>query len=911
MSARLSRTIYVGNLPIDIRESEVEDLFYKYGHIVEIQLKNPPRPPGYCFVEFESSRDAEDAVRGRDGYNFDGHRLRVELAHGGRGQSVSVGRGGRHGSGGTKFGVSHRSEFRVIVKGLPSSASWQDLKDHMRKAGDVCFAQVFRDGDGAMGLVDYTNFEDMKYAIRKLDDSEFRNPFSRSYIRVKSYERTNQLNILYHDQYPSLHLQDPDLCLQPECRDQGLDQSQADYARVLRRPMAASSIGELACTYAALILNDDGIAITSEKISTLVKAANVTIDSYWAPLFAKLLEKRSVDDLILSVGSGGGGAPIGVSAAPAAGDGGSVAAAAPAAEEKKEEPKEESDDDMGFSFVRVPMAAVTASRFISRTSCSSYGGAFDSEAMTFQNRRVPYLSTHATTYEGLRTRNVVDSRQMQLTAKATSRQARRGTRHANHRPWAIVVCGSGMNLVFVGAEVAPWSKTGGLGDVLGGLPPAMAANGHRVMTVAPRYDQYKDGWDTGVLVELKVGDRTETVRFFHCYKRGVDRVFVDHPMFLEKVWGKTGGKIYGPVTGTDYEDNQLRFSLLCQAALEAPRVLHFNNSKYHSGPYGEDVVFIANDWHTALLPCYLKTMYQSHGIYKNAKVAFCIHNIAYQGRFGFSDFARLNLPDKFKSSFDFIDGYDKPVKGRKINWMKAGIIESDRVLTVSPYYAQELVSGVEKGVELDNILRMTGITGIVNGMDTNEWNPSTDKHISANYDATTGTGKKKLERQLALLETMFPDKVRAHLKFNVPLAHGIMAGADILAVTSRFEPCGLIQLQAMQYGIPPMCSTTGGLVDTVKEGCTGFHMGPFSVECAVADKADVQKVVKTVKRALKVYGTPAFAEMIQNCMAQDLSWKGPAKKWEQFLLSLGAANSEPGIDSEEVAPVAVENVAAP
>ncbi|RZR74677.1 hypothetical protein BHM03_00041231 [Ensete ventricosum] len=264
--------------------------------------------------------------------------------------------------------------------------------------------------------------------------------------------------------------------------------------------------------------------------------------------------------------------------------------------------------------VRIPMAAVTSSCFISRTSCSGYGGAFDSESITFQSRRVPYLRTLATTYEGLRTRNVVDSRQMQLNAKATSRQARRGTRHASQRPWAIVVCGSGMNLVFVGAEVAPWSKTGGLGDVLGGLPPAMA---------------------------LKVGDRMETVRFFHCYKRGVDRVFVDHPMFLEK-----------------------------------------------------------------------------------------------------------------------------------------------------------------------------------------------------------GTGKKKLEHQLALLETMFPDKVRAHLKFNVPLAHGIMAGADILAVTSRFEPCGLIQLQAMQYGI-----------------------------CDVVDKADVKKLVKTVKRALKVYGTPAFAEMIQNCMAQDLSWK--------------------------------------
>ncbi|CAL9147433.1 large ribosomal subunit protein P1 [Musa acuminata AAA Group] len=110
-----------------------------------------------------------------------------------------------------------------------------------------------------------------------------------------------------------------------------------------------SSIGELACTYAALILHDDGIPITSEKILTVVKAANLTIDSYWAPLFAKLLEKRSVDDLILSVGSGGGGASVAVSAAPAAGAGGGAAAAAPAAEEKKEEPKEESDDDMGFS----------------------------------------------------------------------------------------------------------------------------------------------------------------------------------------------------------------------------------------------------------------------------------------------------------------------------------------------------------------------------------------------------------------------------------------------------------------------------------------------------------------------------------------------------------------------------------
>nr|AKQ98499.1 Waxy protein [Triticum aestivum subsp. sphaerococcum] len=287
-------------------------------------------------------------------------------------------------------------------------------------------------------------------------------------------------------------------------------------------------------------------------------------------------------------------------------------------------------------------------------------------------------------FQGVRPRSPADAPLGMRTTGASaapkqqSRKAHRGTRRC--LSMVVRATGSaGMNLVFVGAEMAPWSKTGGLGDVLGGLPPAMAANGHRVMVISPRYDQYKDAWDTSVVSEIKVADEYERVRYFHCYKRGVDRVFVDHPCFLEKVRGKTKEKIYGPDAGTDYEDNQLRFSLLCQAALEAPRILDLNNNPYFSGPYGEDVVFVCNDWHTGLLACYLKSNYQSSGIYRTAKVAFCIHNISYQGRFSFDDFAQLNLPDRFKSSFDFIDGYDKPVEGRKINWMKAGILQADKV----------------------------------------------------------------------------------------------------------------------------------------------------------------------------------------------------------------------------------------
>ncbi|CAA0834672.1 Serine/arginine-rich splicing factor SR30 [Striga hermonthica] len=183
---RSSRTIYVGNLPSDIRESEVEDLFYKYGPIANIDLKIPPKPPGYAFVEFEDSRDADDAIRGRDGYKFDGCPLRVEPAHGGRGSSYD--RYSSYSRGSSRSGPSRRSDYRVLVTGLPSSASWQDLKDHMRRAGDVGFSEVYRDRDGMRGIVDYTNYSDMKYAIRKLDDSLFRNQYSRAYIRVEEYE---------------------------------------------------------------------------------------------------------------------------------------------------------------------------------------------------------------------------------------------------------------------------------------------------------------------------------------------------------------------------------------------------------------------------------------------------------------------------------------------------------------------------------------------------------------------------------------------------------------------------------------------------------------------------------------------------------------------------------------------------
>jgi len=167
--------IYIGNLPPDIRTKDVEDLFYKYGKIVFVDLKNKRGPP-FAFVEFEDHRDAEDAVDARDGYDYDGYRLRVEFPKGGGGSF----RGGRSGGRGPP---ARRSEYRVMVTGLPPTGSWQDLKDHMREAGDVCYSDVFKDGSG---VVEFLRYEDMKYALRKLDDTKFKSHEGEvSYVRVK------------------------------------------------------------------------------------------------------------------------------------------------------------------------------------------------------------------------------------------------------------------------------------------------------------------------------------------------------------------------------------------------------------------------------------------------------------------------------------------------------------------------------------------------------------------------------------------------------------------------------------------------------------------------------------------------------------------------------------------------------
>jgi len=446
----------------------------------------------------------------------------------------------------------------------------------------------------------------------------------------------------------------------------------------------------------------------------------------------------------------------------------------------------------------------------------------------------------------------------------------------------------------------------------------------------------------------------ETVRFFHAIKDGVDVIFVDHPAFLARVWGKTGAKLYGRASGADWDDNSARFALFNRAALAALDALPFTAGQ-------ETDCVIANDWHTALLPVLVKDVHRPAGRFTATKVALCCHNAAFQGRAWPETWEVLGLPASSRPLFEFADGVDKvfveseggapptPAAGRKfakLNWLKAGLLAADKVLTVSENYAKELTRDASKGVELDGVWRAVGVEGIVNGMSAGEWDPATDAFLDVNFDAASveagkaaakavlqaevglpvdpaaplfgfigrleeqkgvdtiiaalpallggsgsgaskaqvvilGTGKKDLEAAVEGLDGAFPGAAAGVVEFSPRLAHLINAGADFALIPSRFEPCGIVQLQAMVAGTIPIVASTGGLVDTVKDGVTGFHVGAVNPDRL--DPADAAALADAARRAADAYGTPAHKAMRDACIGQDLSWAQPALKWEAVI----------------------------
>lgn len=495
-----------------------------------------------------------------------------------------------------------------------------------------------------------------------------------------------------------------------------------------------------------------------------------------------------------------------------------------------------------------------------------------------------------------------------------------------------------LQICSVSAEMAPFSKTGGLGDVAAALPVAFREAGHRVLTVLPRYKAYPEAWATPHVYRFPLFGQVHTVRLYHAQTAAGDVVFVDHPAICR-------GGVYGdPDTGESYGDNLFRFALLCRAAIEAAR--RFRLSDQDGRPLADagPVRFLSHDWHAGLLPVYLRAHYHPAGLLTDSTCVHVIHNLAHQGIHAASAFSGLDLDRYWWPTLD-MDGH--------LNPMKAAIVASDRVLTVSPTYAREITTP-SFGCGLDGLLRARGsaLTGILNGIDTQAWNPTQDSALPATYGpealqgepdvpgptggkatckaalqhelglptredvpvvgfigrltgqkgidllahvghwlaatgraqlVVLGTGEKRYEAKLAALAARWPGRVSARLAFDVGLSHRITAGSDILVMPSRFEPCGLNQLYALAYGTVPVVHATGGLADTVHTFHPGQDSGTgwaFSPPTTAAFQQALGFAVETWH-----HHPDAFRRIAARGMARDSTWGASAQAYVRALTS--------------------------
>ncbi|XP_047082597.1 soluble starch synthase 2-2, chloroplastic/amyloplastic-like [Lolium rigidum] len=486
-----------------------------------------------------------------------------------------------------------------------------------------------------------------------------------------------------------------------------------------------------------------------------------------------------------------------------------------------------------------------------------------------------------------------------------------------------------MNVIVVASECAPFCKTGGLGDVVGALPKALARRGHRVMVIIPKYGDYAEARDLGVRKRYKVAGQDSEVTYFHSYIDGVDFVFLEAPPFRHR---------HNDIYGGERPDVLKRMILFCKAAVEVPWYAPCGGTVYGDG----NLVFIANDWHTALLPVYLKAYYRDNGLMQYTRSVLVIHNIAHQGRGPVEDFFNMDLPEHYIDHFKLYD----PAGGEHSNVFAAGLKMADRVVTVSHGYMWELKT-IEGGWGLHDIINQNEwkLDGIVNGIDTAEWNPKVDVHLHSddytNYTLETldtgkrqckaalqrqlglqvrddvpvigfigrldrqkgvdliaeampwiaqqdvqlvmlGTGRADLEDMLRRFEGEHRDKVRGWVGFSVQMAHRITAGADILLMPSLFEPCGLNQLYAMAYGTVPVVHAVGGLRDTVAP------FDPFGNAGLgwTFDRADAGRMIDALGHCLNTYWNykESWRGLQARGMSQDLSWDHAAELYENVLV---------------------------
>jgi starch synthase len=470
-----------------------------------------------------------------------------------------------------------------------------------------------------------------------------------------------------------------------------------------------------------------------------------------------------------------------------------------------------------------------------------------------------------------------------------------------------------MNILMVASEALPYAKSGGLADVVAGLPRALARLGHQVDVVMPRY-RGVDAPSNSSRLAVSLGGEILDAGVAEDVRDGIRTILLDYPPYFDRDY------LYG-TAGHDYADNAERFAFLAQAAL----TWAFASGRTY------DVIH-AHDWQAGLVPVLLGRMVRERSSLRRVPVVFTIHNLAYQGVFDASWLLRLGL------GWDLMHVDSMEYWGR-ISYLKAGIVFSRVVTTVSPRYAREIQTP-EYGAGFDGILRARSadLVGILNGIDYDQWNPEADPNLPEPFSASNlkgkaaakrrlleryglpsesaaqrlavvamisrmvdqkgldllaglvdelprlamrvvilGTGERRYEDMWLGLASRYPDRFGVRVGFDEGLAHLIEGGADLFLMPSRFEPCGLNQMYSLRYGTVPLVRATGGLVDTVQNYDPGTGRGTgFTFE-----DYSPQALLGTLRWALETFEDRTVWTALQDAgMRQDFSWTASARGYE-------------------------------
>ncbi len=471
-----------------------------------------------------------------------------------------------------------------------------------------------------------------------------------------------------------------------------------------------------------------------------------------------------------------------------------------------------------------------------------------------------------------------------------------------------------MRIVFAASECIPYAKTGGLADIMGALPAAVAAQGHDVTMYLPLYRQVQKHLQSSrrsVAIESLTIPFQNYSRFVTVIdggkREGVQYYFIDCPELFDRE------SLYGTAAG-GYTDNAERYGLYCRAVIESAKQL------------GVPDVFHVHDWQAGMLPIMLRTIYYFDPLLKHVPVVMTIHNAGYQGIFPATTVPLLQLPWE---AFTM----EKLEFWGQVNFLKGAIVYSDVITTVSPRYAEEIQTP-EFGFGLDDILRKRSadLHGILDGVDYRHWDPATDSKIAAHYTPEKRDGKAACRKDLlhafsldhcpaetpvlgivsraatqkgfdfiaaiadhlaaqdiflvvlaqgepyyeGLFRTLadrYPKKIAVKIAYDETLAHKIEAGADIFLMPSRYEPCGLNQIYSLKYGTVPVVRATGGLDNTIEDydeaagTGTGFKFYGLNA----------QELWVAIERALKLFpNKPKWHQLMRNGMAKNFSWEAPA-----------------------------------